>query len=374
MNCSTVVRTAILISRDLMVQKNNNGDMSLTGFEGIFLDVILKAFHRKIELVIAEDKEVGRPLPNGSWTGMIGLVQRGDADIAYNCLAVTVDRQKVVDFSTVYEISKVTFAIKKLGTFMTPLSFMYSFDSTVSIATLLTLLIMPITFKLISQVKETYFHLLFKLLGAALGKSSNIRENSWKCRILIYSWSIFSFIMAYCYTAALLAKLSVPSDIPTVKNFAELSNAVSKRGFKVFIGRGASTLNMLKHSEREYLRRLGEAIDSHKWYMDIHTPFLKHSQIDTDSALLGAQINLQMIAGPEEWKHHFLSDDSIITFPIAVAMKKNFCYKRKLNAIISHLNSAGIYQKIISEGHFRNWLSFSDKRRVVYKEKKALSF
>ncbi|GBM83730.1 hypothetical protein AVEN_261316-1 [Araneus ventricosus] len=255
MNCSTVVRSAILISRDLMLQKNENGDTTLTGFEGIFLYAILKAFHRKIELVIAEDNEVGRPLPNGSWTGMIGLAQRGDADMF----------------------------------------------------------------------------------------------------------------------AALLAKLSVPSDIPTVKNFAELSSAVSKRGFKAFIVKGAATLNLLKNSENEYLRRLGQAINRHKWYTDIHTPLLKHSQIDTDSALLGVQTNLQMIAGQEQWKHHFLSDDSINTFPIAVAMKKNFCYKRKLNAIISHLNSAGIYRKITSEGHFRNWLSFSGKRRVVYKEKKALS-
>ncbi|GBO45030.1 hypothetical protein AVEN_60898-1 [Araneus ventricosus] len=373
MYCPPVVRAAILLSRDIMVQKSKDGNMTLRGFEGIFLDTILRALHRKFELVIADDNELGRLLPNGSWTGMIGLIQKGRADIAYNCLGITEDRVKVVDFSTVYEISKVTFAIKKLGMFTTPRAFIYSFDSTVWIITLLTLLIMPITFKLVLQVKETYFHLLIKLLQAILGKSLNIKEDSWKCRILINSWNIFSFIMAFCYTTALFSILTVPTEISTVKNFVELSNAVSKRGFKLLIAKGSATLNLLTHSEKKHLKLIGESISSHKWYMDIQTPLLTTPQIDTDSALLGLQKNLQMIAGPEEWKHHFLSDDSINTFPIALAMKKNFCYKRKLNTIISRLNSAGLYQKITSDDHFRKWLSSSVKKRVVHRETQALS-
>ncbi|XP_055947062.1 probable glutamate receptor [Argiope bruennichi] len=373
MNCPPGLRVATTPARNLIIQKNDNGNMTFGGTDGIFLEIILKALHQKFKLVISPDNELGRLLPNGSWTGMIGLIERGEADIAYNCLAITEGRAKVVDFSVAYDTDQVIFAIKKLGTFTTPMSFIYPFDSAVWISTLLTLMIMPIAFRVVSQVQETYFHLFIKLLGAILGKSLDLNEDSWKCRILIYSWSIFSFIMAFSYTAVFFAILSVPSEIPNVKNFEELSNAVSKRGFKVVTAKGSAAHYLLLHSEKEHLRLIGEAIYRNNWYIDPRTPLFESTKIDIDSAHIGLKSKLQMIAGPEERKHHFLSDDSLTILPMAVAMKKNFCLARKLNTIIYRLSSAGLYRKILSDDHFRKWLAFSEKQRVVHHKIEPLS-
>ncbi|GBO37785.1 hypothetical protein AVEN_42008-1 [Araneus ventricosus] len=86
-----------------------------------------------------------------------------------------------------------------------------------------------------------------------------------------------------------------------------------------------------------------------------------------------SRTRLLMVAGPEDWKPHFLSEDSLITIKLAVAMKKNFCYKRKLNKVISRMNSAGLYKKFTKEEHFKSWLSASERRRDVSKKIKPLS-
>ena len=46
-----------------------------------------------------EDKKYGTKLPNGSWNGIIGELQRRNADVGLCGLAVTEQRSKVVDFT-----------------------------------------------------------------------------------------------------------------------------------------------------------------------------------------------------------------------------------------------------------------------------------
>ncbi|XP_063604786.1 glutamate receptor ionotropic, kainate glr-3-like [Penaeus indicus] len=47
-----------------------------------------------------EDREWGRGLPNGSFTGMIGMCQRKEVDMALGPFGVTWERAQVVDFSS----------------------------------------------------------------------------------------------------------------------------------------------------------------------------------------------------------------------------------------------------------------------------------
>ncbi|GBN33995.1 hypothetical protein AVEN_69815-1 [Araneus ventricosus] len=80
-----------------------------------------------------------------------------------------------------------------------------------------------------------------------------------------------------------------------------------------------------------------------------------------------------MVAGPEDWKHHFLSEDSILQYGAATAMKKGYCRKEIINTLIDRFNYAGLYLKILSDDYFLSWLAISDQRRIVIQEGKPLS-
>ncbi|GBM33157.1 hypothetical protein AVEN_180494-1 [Araneus ventricosus] len=164
--------------------------------------------------------------------------------------------------------------------------------------------------------------------------------------------------------------LSIPSEIIAVENFIELSEAVKYNGYKCYVFKGTSPVDFMIHNEKEHLRFLAEMADSHEWYVN-DLPLTE--QIDYHSAVMESRTRLLMVAGPEEWKPHFLSDDSLITYKLAVAMKKNFCYKRKLNTVISRINSAGLYKQFTKEEHFKYWLSASERKRDISKQINPLS-
>ncbi|KAF8796815.1 hypothetical protein HNY73_001152 [Argiope bruennichi] len=90
----------------------------------------------------------------------------------------------------------------------------------------------------------------------------------------------------------------------------------------------------------------------HGWYSS-HLPIKGSDQIGKCTAPTGFRSQLMMTAGPEDWKPHYLPDDSIGNYLIAVAMKKNLCYKKRLNKIIAGVNNSGLYKQMAIEENFK---------------------
>lgn len=78
-----------------------------------FTELLSHALNFSYLLIPAGKIEIGRELPNGSWTGMVGLVQRNEADIVISTLSVSEQRLKVADFSYPYDRVRLTFATRK---------------------------------------------------------------------------------------------------------------------------------------------------------------------------------------------------------------------------------------------------------------------
>ncbi|GBN68744.1 hypothetical protein AVEN_148772-1 [Araneus ventricosus] len=121
--------------------------------------------------------------------------------------------------------------------------------------------------------------------------------------------------------------LSIPSTIISVQNFIELSEAVKNNGCRYYVSKGIAPLYLMLHNDKEHFRYLGESAFRHDWYINAF-PLTLTDQIDYHSALIDPRTRL-----PEERKPHFLSDVSLSTYKFAVAMKNNFCYRRKLNTV-----------------------------------------
>ncbi|XP_063865371.1 glutamate receptor ionotropic, kainate glr-3-like [Scylla paramamosain] len=54
------------------------------------------------------ERVYGEPLPNGSWTGLMGMLQRREANVTGTLLSVTWLRTQVVDFSEYLDIDEFT--------------------------------------------------------------------------------------------------------------------------------------------------------------------------------------------------------------------------------------------------------------------------
>ncbi|XP_053650257.1 glutamate receptor 3-like [Cherax quadricarinatus] len=78
-----------------------DGALLLEGIEMRLLEYIAKALRFSYRLVVPSDGEWGRPV-NGTWTGKVGEVVTGRADIAMGGLVYTDERAAVVEYSLLF--------------------------------------------------------------------------------------------------------------------------------------------------------------------------------------------------------------------------------------------------------------------------------
>ncbi|GFY37462.1 glutamate receptor ionotropic, delta-1 [Trichonephila inaurata madagascariensis] len=163
-------------------------------------------------------------------------------------------------------------------------------------------------------------------------------------------------IMTLSYSTVLLSILTVPLQIPPVKNFEELSEAVMKRNYKIIVPKGSTTLDALLYNPKKYNRFLGQAAVNNSWYYNAQ------SKVTKDTAAIAGRSILQMLAGSEDWKVNYLSEDSLVSFMFAPAVKKGFCYKKRVDKITNSINSGGLNLKFIRSRSFQMWITMHEER------------
>ncbi|GFT54928.1 uncharacterized protein TNCV_4888801 [Trichonephila clavipes] len=353
MECSRTIRVATTFSPQR--------GLYLSVLEKKFCALVLEALRKPYEWVPFKEH---RASSGGNRTDPVDMIRNGEADLSFHLLSMTESRDSVVDFIPVYMTDDQTFAIKKV-----PLSldFVQLFDFPTWILTLSALLAMPFIFRFLLNTKYTYLHSLIEFFGCVLGQSMRAEKNSLKYTIMVSSWSCFSKLLVICYSAALFSVLAVPLQHPNVRNFEELSDAVTKENYKCFIQEKSVLLDLLIHHEKKELRLLGEQVAGHRWF------FSENSQVNVDSAVVNSRRVLRRVAGGKHWKKYFLSGDVLQLSNLAMPVRKGFCHKHKLQTIVSRVNNGGLLAKVIREEGSKFWARFPELERDENPEEKPLS-
>ena len=76
-----------------------DNDGTVEGFQVDLVNILAERLNFTVEYVLTPDGSIGVRNSNGSWNGMIGMIQRGEADFALPLLTRTLAREEVVDFS-----------------------------------------------------------------------------------------------------------------------------------------------------------------------------------------------------------------------------------------------------------------------------------
>ncbi|GIY03743.1 glutamate receptor ionotropic, kainate 4 [Caerostris extrusa] len=126
------------------LEKNPDGQIILKGgVEAELLKLLSYALKFRYELMVPEDLQWGIKLQNGSLTGMIGKIYRGEADLAMCAFVQTENRQWAVDFSYPYEIEHLVFATRAPRPLPKFLAYIYPFSYTVWFSMIAVMLLMP---------------------------------------------------------------------------------------------------------------------------------------------------------------------------------------------------------------------------------------
>ena len=105
------------------------------------IDHLATKFRFTYELVTPSDEEYGRLLTDGNWSGLVGMLTRGDADLIIDDISITESRKQVIDFSMPFFVDRWIFSTLCTKDKHKTTSFLKLFTVEVWIALIISLLI-----------------------------------------------------------------------------------------------------------------------------------------------------------------------------------------------------------------------------------------
>ncbi|KAF8788648.1 Glutamate receptor ionotropic like protein [Argiope bruennichi] len=291
------------------------------GIEAEFLEILSKALKFRYKLVVPEDKQWGAKQPNGSWTGMIGMVNRGEADMAMCSPAISEERRSAVYFSYPYDIEQIVFATKAPGYLSKYFAYFYPFSSSVWLIIIAVILTLPFLWKILLKYNLRISKLWSNVFISFLNAGTNIKPVALPDYILLGTWIPMVSLITYSYTAVLLSFLTLPLHETVVRDVSELSVAIRNGKYRCMVYEGTGIKDILKGSPTTAVKLIGNAVENNKWY-------IKPSLKNVGKAL--SEKNVAVVSTRSFFEDHFLgravlSRDYFHLAYFGLVFNKHFC-------------------------------------------------
>ncbi|KAG8178946.1 hypothetical protein JTE90_027825 [Oedothorax gibbosus] len=342
------LRHVIELSRN-----GSNGTVTFKGgVEANFIKVLSEALGFDYNLTIPKDKEWGRhPLTGRTWTGLIGMVERNETDIAIGDLTITKNRASAVDFIP-YTVEDNTFATRLRKSTVIHGSYTHPFQWQVWIVTVIAVVVIPLLFRMLMKKNMSFMRLFMVMLGCIVNQPVPFQVKYVKDRILLISWLLFGFFLASNYTGLLLMSITFPVREQGVTDIASLAKSVSAGKFKCMAHRGSFKIDMLKTSLNEDLQIIGRNIIEKDWFSKSRTVILP-SNIDENIAVLGPRWMFHLEYGRKPFMSKYIFKESCGIWSIGIAVRKGFCCKKQLAISVARIMSTGIFNKMYNDQVFK---------------------
>ncbi|GFU40891.1 lig_chan-Glu_bd domain-containing protein [Nephila pilipes] len=382
-DCKKWIIATLNRSRIFEIYPNSDGKPRIDGIEAKLVKTIMSKIGVDYEIVIPKDGQYGLKLNDGNWTGIMGMLHKGEADIGVSNIGMYEDRYKSVDFSLPYMWEGMHFSYLKSAYQEDLFGFLRLFDFSTFMSFLGSLFLTAIVILIILKKQETFSSIMLYLFGSFLRQTLILHKqiNEWK--IIFMSWLVFAFVMSSAYSGALLSFLTLPSKGKTVETYQELAEAVAKDSYRVYSLRGSQFVLFFQRSPAQHLQYLGDMIEKNDWYITpddmTHNPLKKKDSPDNKTrvdAILGGRYIFKMLYEVGDFKSKvFISEERSMAGSVGIAFRKGFCGYSEVNKILTRILEAGMYEKFLKDESMKYWLSLSpeEKKEMQTSEDRSLS-
>ena len=198
--------------------------------------LVLEALHCSYQ--ISYSNSGGKLLENGSWTGLIGLLNRSEIDLVIDGLVMTEDRNEAVHFAYPFTIDELTFMTEPPQYSPTFFGIFSSISSWIWITLGLFMIIVISLNYLFINGKCSLDKIILNILAICLKQPVNISASKMSVKWLLYPWMAGMTFFILCYNSVLLSFLTFPP-VVNVSNITELAKAVQQGNYNCMIYEGS---------------------------------------------------------------------------------------------------------------------------------------
>ncbi|XP_066964504.1 ionotropic receptor 21a-like [Macrobrachium rosenbergii] len=310
------------------------------GVEVEMLDAIAQVLNYSYTLTPKPPDLKWGAFKNGSWTGMLGMVYRGDKNFTVNYFVITRERVSAFDATLSYGMEGFGMSMRSPPPLPKWRGLYYPFTPSVWLSvvctTVFVVMLMAVQDRLqphpfLKTFGRTWIYLVRLNFNQGL---PTLPESQWQ-RVFIGFWVIYCFIITISYTANLIAFLTIPvfpKRIQTVQQLAESQYGVTMYDYGEFVP-GA-----LISSQDPYYRILGERLELFPTYDGAVEPMLAgtHAYIESFS------YNRILISVDYKAKNSYMLREQLYPGHLCWYFQKNTAWKYKFDHGIQQLVESGL--------------------------------
>ncbi|GFS38652.1 lig_chan-Glu_bd domain-containing protein [Nephila pilipes] len=354
LNFPKKIKVGVIELESVLSVKKVNNRFVLGGLEGTFLQCLADKLNFEIEIILAPDGEITTDFGNGTFGGITGLLQRGEADMGVIGLTITEEVTDVVDFSVPLNILEMTFVTKEPGEMPKVSAFSYPFNLEVWILYASMILATTILFQRIMFRNATLLGSFLSVLGSIASQAmENVINSPWR-RVIFGFWLSIATVMPFFYNTSFLSFLTMPGKVPVPRTFEELSNAVLSGKYKCLTPKEVNEKDLIHANEDEYMVKLGEIIEKNNWKYSFAEQFT--DLLDDPVAIIISKSTFRILVGSPPYVNVKVSDDYLGVWYTAINWRKGFCCRERVDEVIYGIVSGGLYEKWIEDNAFRDKL------------------
>lgn len=330
-----------VVARNLKIvpylhQIENNGTKYVTNAQLVKLlsEVLLFEF----KLLTPADRQYGDVLPDGNWSGVIGMVEREEADIGIAKLSFTEDRATAVDFSYPYQYVPITFITDEPQYTPDVYGMLHPFSILVWISVTISLVFVFCASRIFQSAENASEYALLNIFGTLVEKSTNFRFRKLSTKLFILSWIVGAMFISFSYKAVFLSHLTYPS-LTGIRDIPQLTKVCDESSFR------CSTYDGTDVYPGKFWKKINKCLERSGKYTDDIKAFLRPTAYG--KAYIGLKPHLSTLQ-----KSFFVSDDAFFVDFFSIAVRKSFCCKRTLDTAIHRIAAVGILQKFVRDEVF----------------------
>nr|APZ81409.1 glutamate receptor ionotropic 1 [Adelphocoris lineolatus] len=348
-----------------MLKEDSRQLMGNDRFEGFGIDLIhelsmMSGFNYTFR--VQEDKSSGSPktLENGTrvWSGMIGEVLAGRADLAIADMTITRERERDVDFTMPFMNLGISILYRKpmamppsLFSFLSPFSYEvwgYILSAYLGVSFLLFIMARISPYEWTNPYPcieeptelETQFSLsnsLWFTTGSILQQGSDVAPISVSTRMVAAIWWFFTLIMVSSYTANLAAFLTIEQKI---EPFTDVEGLANSEGIKYGAKKGGATANFFRDSNEPIFQKMWTFMEANPDVMPTSNEAgVARVQENTDYAFLMESASIEY---EQERKCELtMVGDLLDSKGYGIAMRQNSSYRNVLSRNVIKLQEKG---------------------------------